>query len=53
MKTSGDAGKIVWNNKGAIGVATVATVALTNPEAATAAIVRNRYSTRHSQRTLH
>jgi hypothetical protein len=38
MKTSGDAAKIVWNNKGAIGVATVATVALTNPEAATAAV---------------
>jgi uncharacterized membrane protein YgdD (TMEM256/DUF423 family) len=36
MKTSGDAAKTVWNNKGAIGVATVATVALTNPEAATA-----------------
>ena len=30
--------QIVWNNKGAIGVATVATVALTNPEAATAAV---------------
>jgi len=38
MKTSGDAAKTVWNNKGAIGVATVATVALTNPEAATAAV---------------
>jgi hypothetical protein len=38
MKTSGDAGKIVWNNKGAIAVGTVATVALTNPEAATAAV---------------
>ena len=38
MKTSGDAGKIVWNNKGAIAVGTVAMVALTNPEAATAAV---------------
>ena len=38
MKISGDAGKIVWNNKGAITVGTVATVALTNPEATTAAV---------------
>jgi hypothetical protein len=30
--------KTVWNNKGAIAVGTVATVALTNPEAATAAV---------------
>jgi hypothetical protein len=38
MKTSGDAAKTVWNNKGAMGVATIATGALTNPEAATAAV---------------
>ena len=38
MKTSSDAAKTVWNNKGAIAVGTVATVALTNPEAATAAV---------------
>jgi len=31
-------GKTVWNNKGAIAVGTVATVAISNPEAATAAI---------------
>jgi len=31
-------GKTVWNNKGAVAVGTVATVALTNPEAATAAV---------------
>jgi len=31
-------GKTVWNNKGAIAVGTVATVALTNPEAAVAAV---------------
>jgi len=37
-KTADNAGKIVWNNKGAIAVGTVATVALTNPEAATAAV---------------
>jgi len=33
-KTADDAGKVIWNNKGSIGVATVATVALTNPKAA-------------------
>ena len=38
MKTADDAAKTVWNNKGAIAVGTVATVALTNPEAATAAV---------------
>jgi uncharacterized membrane protein YgdD (TMEM256/DUF423 family) len=38
MKTSDDAAKVVWNNKGAVAVGTVATVALTNPEAATAAV---------------
>jgi uncharacterized membrane protein YgdD (TMEM256/DUF423 family) len=37
-KTADDAAKTVWNNKGAIAVGTVATVALTNPEAATAAV---------------
>ena len=37
-KTADSAGKIVWNNKGAIAVGTVATVALTNPKAATAAV---------------
>jgi len=31
-------GKTVWNNKGAVAVGTVATVAISNPEAATAAI---------------
>ena len=37
-KTSNDTAKVVWDNKGAIAVGTVATVALTNPEAATAAV---------------
>ena len=37
-KTADSAGKVIWNNKGSIGVATIATVALTNPEAATAAV---------------
>ena len=37
-KTADSAGNIVWNNKGAIAVGTVATVALTNPKAATAAV---------------
>jgi hypothetical protein len=37
-KTADSAGKIVWNNKGAIALGTVATVALTNPRAATAAV---------------
>ena len=37
-KTADDAGKVIWNNKGSIGVATVATVALTNPDAAVAAV---------------
>jgi hypothetical protein len=37
-KTSGGAAKVVWDNKGAIAVGTVATVALTNPEAAKAAV---------------
>jgi hypothetical protein len=37
-KTADNAGKIVWNNKGAIAVGTVATVALTNPKAVTAAV---------------
>jgi len=37
-KTANDAGKVVWNNKGSIAVGTAAAVALTNPEAATAAV---------------
>jgi hypothetical protein len=37
-KTSDDAAKVVWNNKGAIAVGTIATIAVTNPEAATAAV---------------
>jgi hypothetical protein len=37
-KTSGGAAKVVWDNKGAIAVGTVATVALTNPEAVKAAV---------------
>ena len=37
-KTADSAGKVIWNNKGAIAVGTVATVALTNPESATAAV---------------
>jgi len=37
-KTADDAGKVIWNNKGSIGVATVATVALANPDAAVAAV---------------
>ena len=37
-KTADDAGKVVWNNKGSIGVATVATIALTNPDVAVAAV---------------
>ena len=37
-KTADSAGKVIWNNKGAIAVGTVATVALTNPKAATAAV---------------
>ena len=37
-KTADSAGKTVWNNKGSIGVATVTTVALTNPDAAVAAV---------------
>jgi hypothetical protein len=37
-KTSDGAAKVVWNNKGAIAVGTVATVALTNPEAVKAAV---------------
>ena len=37
-KTADDAGKVVWNNKESIAVATVATVALTNPKAVTAAV---------------
>ena len=37
-KTANDAGKVVWNNKGSIAVGTAAAVALTNPDAATAAV---------------
>jgi len=37
-KTADSAGKVIWNNKGAIAVGTVATVALTNPEATVAAV---------------
>ena len=37
-KTADDAGKVIWNNKGSIGVATVATVALANPDAAVSAV---------------
>jgi len=37
-KTSNDTAKVVWDNKGAIAVGTVATVALTNPEATVAAV---------------
>jgi len=37
-KTADDAAKYVWNNKGSLAVATVATVAVTNPEASVAAI---------------
>ena len=37
-KTADNAGKTVWNNKGAIAVGTVATVALTNPDVAVAAV---------------
>ena len=37
-KTTNDTAKVVWDNKGAIAVGTIATVALTNPEATSAAI---------------
>ena len=37
-KTADDAAKYVWNNKGSLAIATVATVAISNPEAATAAV---------------
>jgi hypothetical protein len=37
-KTSDGAAKVIWDNKGSIAIGTVATVALTNPEAAKAAV---------------
>jgi len=37
-KTGNDTAKVVWDNKGAIAIGTVATVAISNPEAATAAV---------------
>ena len=37
-KSADDAAKYVWNNKGSVAVATVATVAMTNPEATVAAV---------------